>query len=321
MHPFHRTELLVGREGFGRLQAASVCVIGLGGVGSYAAEALARSGIGHITLVDHDAVCLTNLNRQLHATRSTIGACKATVMGERCRDIAPQADIRVLPIFYSEETSQQILDRPYDAVLDCIDNMNAKLHLLETAVRRGMPVWSAMGAGGRLDPTRVRVSALSETAGDPFAKLVRKNLRKVGIAQGITAVWSDEPPNDLDAEVQAGFRCICPDKANSPNSCDSRFQVQGSVGWIPPVFGLTMAGAVCNALLDRSIAAPAPRRAHTRMKPSQGKPSAARKRELRAVALAALQPISRRALPDGASPLDGAADTADASQPVSGRTT
>lgn len=259
MHPFHRTELLVGGDGFERLSNASVCVVGLGGVGSYAAEALARSGVGHLTLVDFDRICLTNLNRQVHAMRSTVGKSKAALMGERIADIHPGADVRVMEAFYEAETSDSILDRPYDAVLDCIDNMAAKLHLLETCVQQGRPVWAAMGAGGKLDPTRVQVSSLFETRNDPFAKIVRKQLRRRGVESGITAVWSDERPHVLDRAAEEGFRCICPDRANSPHSCDRRFQVQGSVAWMPSIFGLTMAGAVVNHLVQQPMAkAPEP---------------------------------------------------------------
>lgn len=290
MHPFHRTELLLGQEGFSRVADASVLVVGLGGVGSYAAEALARSGVGHLTLVDFDAVCVTNVNRQLHALRSTVGQPKAELLAARLADIHPKGDIRPIVAFYDAATSGQILDRAYDAVLDCVDNMTAKLHLLETCVQRGIPVWSAMGAGGRLDPTRVRVTDLSATRQDPFAKIVRTELRARGITSGVTAIWSDEPPNDLDAEVQAGFRCICPDKANSPHSCDRRLQVQGSVSFVPPVFGLTMAAAAVNHLVGRSIATSEP--ADRRLAPSVGKISGDRKRELTASALSALGPIT-----------------------------
>lgn len=262
MHPFHRTELLVGGEGFEVLQGARVCVIGLGGVGSYAAEALARSGVGHLTLVDFDRVCITNLNRQLHALRSTVGDLKVDHMVARARDINPKAEVVGLPLFYSEETSEAVLGPGYDFVLDCIDNMATKLHLLETCVATGRRVISAMGAGGRLDPTRVQVSDLADTRIDPFARIVRKQLAKRGITTGFDCVWSDEPPNVLDAAAQEGFRCICPDRQDSPNSCDKRFQVQGSVGWMPPIFGLTMAGTVVNQLIGRDVqrADPAPKR-------------------------------------------------------------
>lgn len=254
MHPFHRTELLVGGEGFQRLKAARVAVVGLGGVGSYAAEALVRSGVGHLTLIDFDRVCITNLNRQLHATRKTVGQRKAELMGERCRTINPKADVVVVPKFYCAEESDAMLGPGYDYVLDCIDNMTAKVHLLSSCHERGLPVISAMGAGGRLDPTRVRVTPLDDVTHDPFARLVRKLLRRNDVPVDFPAVWTEEPPNDLDADAQAAFRCICPDKdSNQVNTCESRFQIQGSSGFVPPVFGMTMGAVVVNALIGRDI--------------------------------------------------------------------
>jgi tRNA A37 threonylcarbamoyladenosine dehydratase len=247
MHPFHRTELLLGGAGYDRLVASRACVIGLGGVGAQAAEALVRSGVGHLTLVDFDRVCVTNVNRQLHATRKTVGKRKATLMAERAEQINPRADIRALVTFYEAQTSAEILGDGFDIVLDCIDNMKAKLHLLETCVRRKIPVISAMGAGGRLDPTRVQVSDISKTHTDPFARIVRDQLRKRGVRTGIQCVWTDEPPNVLDNQAQANFKCICPGKdENTKHNCDARLQIQGSVAWMPAIFGLTMAGTVVN---------------------------------------------------------------------------
>ncbi|TVQ88383.1 MAG: tRNA threonylcarbamoyladenosine dehydratase [Deltaproteobacteria bacterium] len=281
MHPFHRTELLVGRAGFATLQQASVCVIGLGGVGSYAAEALARAGVGHLSLVDFDEVCITNLNRQLHATRRTVGQKKAALMLDRVKAINPKAEVRALELFYSRETHDQILDRPFDMVLDCIDNMTAKIFLLGRCVTQGLPVISAMGAGGRLDPTRVQISDISQTHTDPFARIVRENLRVLGIESGVRCVWTDEPPAELDPEAQAAFRCICPNRnQNDVHSCEHRLQIQGSCSWMPPIFGLTMAGAVVNTLLGRELRGrPAPLKGH-KQTPSKGKPTPERRRAL-----------------------------------------
>jgi tRNA A37 threonylcarbamoyladenosine dehydratase len=279
MHPFHRTELVVGGEGFERLRGARVCVVGLGGVGSYAAEALVRAGIGHVTMVDHDRVCVTNLNRQLHAMRSTVNRPKVEVMAERARDINPKADIRPLELFFGRDTHAQVLDREYDYVLDCIDNMTAKIELLARCVRAGQPVLSCFGAGGRMDPTRIRVTDIAETKNDPFGRLVRQLLRDWGIERGIEVVWTDEPPLELDPDAQAAFRCICPVK-DPRHGCDNRHQVQGSVPWIPAMFGLAMAGTAVSRILDRPIAsADAPRR-DERMTPSRNKPSRDRKKAL-----------------------------------------
>ncbi len=255
MHPFHRTELLFGQDGFQRVQSARVCVIGLGGVGSYAAEALVRAGVGHVTLVDFDRVCITNVNRQLHATRRTVGEFKTELMATRAEQINRKCDVAVVTNFYDKETDARILDPGFDWVLDCIDQMSAKLDLLESCVRRGLPVISAMGAGGRMDPTKIRVSELFDVHGDPFARIVRKQLRRRGVAGGIHAVWSEEPPVVLDPAVEEAFRCVCPDKSLKERySCESRFQVQGSSSWMPPMFGLAMAGYVVNRLIGNEVA-------------------------------------------------------------------
>ncbi|MBX2802445.1 MAG: tRNA threonylcarbamoyladenosine dehydratase [Myxococcales bacterium] len=254
MHPFHRSELLLGGEGFDRMTASSACVIGLGGVGSYAAEALVRTGIGRVVLVDFDVVCITNVNRQLHATRKTVRKFKSELMAQRAQAINPRAEIVAKNVFYGPDTADDILGDGYDIVFDCIDNMTAKLHLLQTCVQRDQYVVSAMGAGGRMDPTRVQVSDLSLTRIDPFAKIVRKELRKRGVQTGITCVWSDEHPLDIDEAAEAAFRCICPDKdLKSQHSCEQRMQVQGTVSWMPAIFGLTMAGVAVQHLLGRPI--------------------------------------------------------------------
>ncbi|MCO4743157.1 MAG: tRNA threonylcarbamoyladenosine dehydratase [Proteobacteria bacterium] len=281
MHPLHRTELLVGREGFANLQDARVCVIGLGGVGSYAAEALVRSGVGHVTMVDFDLVCVTNVNRQLHATRKVVGKPKVDLMAERAAAINPKAEIRALRTFYNAQNHDEILgEEPYDFVLDCIDNMTAKVHLLSTCVKKGQRVISAMGAGGRLDPTKVRVSDISETNMDPFARIVRDLLRQKGITEGVPCVWSQEAPNDLDPFAQAEFSCICSNRGeNTVHQCEKRLQIQGSVAWMPSIFGLTMAGVVANELLGREVRSDLSSKI-VRMKAAVGKPSKAKKKAL-----------------------------------------
>ncbi|MFZ5476566.1 MAG: tRNA threonylcarbamoyladenosine dehydratase [Myxococcota bacterium] len=267
MHAFHRTELLVGRDAWRRLQGARMMVVGLGGVGSYAAEGLARAGVGHLALVDFDDVCITNLNRQLHATRRTVGASKAALMGERARAINPKAEVVVEPVFYDADTSERLLAPGYDVVVDAIDNVTAKIHLLETCWRKGVRVVSAMGAGGRTDPSRIRVTDLADTQKDPFAKIVRRALVDRGYTGGVEAVWTDEEPNELDAEVEAAFHCICPTKGNDFHNCDDRHVVQGSIPWVPAMFGMMAAGTAVNRLLGRPVlsadraAAPRQRRA------------------------------------------------------------
>ena len=253
MHAFHRMELIVGSPAWQRLQGARFMVVGLGGVGSYAVEALARAGAGHLTLVDFDQVCITNLNRQLHALRRTVGAAKAPLMGERVRAINPRCDVRVEQCFFNHETADRLLAPGYDYVLDAIDNVTAKLHLLERCYHQKQPVIAAMGAGSRSDPTRVRVTDISKTHRDPLARVVRRELRARGILTGIECVWTDEEPNALDAAVEEAFHCVCPNGDNDMHSCEDRNVIQGTVPWIPSMFGLMMAGTAVNRLLGRPV--------------------------------------------------------------------
>lgn len=249
---FDRTGRLLGDAGMQRLQAARVLVLGLGGVGSYAVEGLVRSGVGHLTLVDFDVVCVTNSNRQLHATVSAVGKGKAELMAQRCKAINPDASIEAVHDFYRAEVSEQMLSGRWDYVVDAIDNVKAKLHLLNACVQRGLKVVSSMGAAGRLDPTLIRVEDLADTHMDPLAKDVRKLLkRKFGIdtnrPTGITAVYSIEPrrePVDLGYDGTEGFMCVCPHGENEFHSCEHRNQIDGSVAFVTSVFGMQMAGAV-----------------------------------------------------------------------------
>ncbi len=239
-----------------RLAAARVIVFGVGGVGSYAVEGLVRSGIGNLTLVDHDDVCVTNTNRQLHATAKTVGKSKAELMAQRCREINPDARVEAVREFYRDELSEQLLSPGYDFVVDAIDNVKAKLHLLNACVQRGLPVVSSMGAAGRLDPTAIRVEDLCETHMDPFAKDIRKLLkRKYAIDTekhtGITAVYSIEvrrqPVNLRYDDATDGFMCVCPND-NDFHSCDERTQIDGSVAFVTSVFGMNAAGVVVRRL-------------------------------------------------------------------------
>jgi tRNA A37 threonylcarbamoyladenosine dehydratase len=236
-----------------RLARARVIVFGLGGVGSYAVEGLVRSGVGHLTLVDFDDVCVTNLNRQLHATVRTVGKSKAELMAQRCREVNPDCTVTPVAEFYRAENAEHLLQPGWDYVVDAIDNVKAKLHLLHRCVQLGLPVVSSMGAAGRLDPTALRVDDLSETIMDPFAKDIRKLLRrKYGVETdrrtGITAVYSVEAPRTpvsltYDAATE-GFLCVCPSRENEFHTCDHRTQVNGSVAFVTSVFGMNAAGVV-----------------------------------------------------------------------------
>lgn len=254
---FDRTARLIGEAGVQRLQDAHVVVFGLGGVGSYAVEGLVRSGVGRLTLVDFDVVCVTNTNRQLHATVSGVGKPKAELLAQRCKQINPDVDVTPVVDFYREDVSAQMLGGKVDFVIDAIDNVKAKLHLLHECVSRGIPVASSMGSAGRLDPTYIRVDDLCETHMDQFAKDVRKLLkRKYGLdtnrPTGITAVFSIEPRRDpLEPgydEATGGFACVCPHGANEFHSCEERSQIDGSVAFVTASFGMQLAGVAVRRL-------------------------------------------------------------------------
>ncbi len=243
---FDRLKLLVGEAGVARLKQSSVAIFGLGGVGSYAVEALVRGGIGRLTLIDFDQVDITNCNRQLHAHDGTIGQPKALVMAERCRAINPEIQVEPLHAFYSQENSAELLQRGYDYVLDCIDHITAKIHLIETCVAMKLPIISSMGAANKLDPTRILIADLAETNKCRLARILRRELRRRGINSGVKTVYSTEEFKPLtdgrreNAETEAGH-----------------YQVQraplGSSSVIPPLFGLTMAGEVIRDLLAEKV--------------------------------------------------------------------
>jgi tRNA threonylcarbamoyladenosine dehydratase len=254
LHRFSRTELLVGPEGLQRLQNASVTIIGLGGVGSYAAEAICRAGVGRITIVDFDDICLTNINRQLHALDGTVGKSKSQVMAERLRNINPAAEIIPFCEFYSSENSDQLLAGHPDHVVDAIDHFTSKIHLMAQCHKRSLPIVSSMGAAMKLDPTLIRVDDISQTRICRMARSVRKLLRKEGISNGITVVYSLEEfckPQSPDAGC--GLNCICPNRGSQQFSCEHRRVVLGSMMTIPAMFGLTMAGVVINRILDSPL--------------------------------------------------------------------
>ena len=229
---FHRLELLVGTVGLECLQNASVAVFGVGGVGSYAAEALARGGIGRLTLIDFDQVCPSNINRQIHALDPTVGRPKVEVMAERCRAINPQLDVVPRHLTYRAETADELLAESYDYVLDCIDTITAKLHLIQSCHQRRLPVISSMGAANKLDPTLIRVADLADTKKCRLARTIRRELRKRGIERGVQVIYSTEE-----------FRPLTGADATE------RKPLLGSSSYIPPLFGLTMAGVVIQRLI------------------------------------------------------------------------
>jgi tRNA A37 threonylcarbamoyladenosine dehydratase len=256
---FDRAARLFTEPGLHRLMAARVLVVGVGGVGRCAAEALARSGVGSLGLVDFDKVCVTNTNRQLHAMKGTVGRRKVEVMAERLRLVHPTAQIEPVPEFYNALSSEGILSGQVDYVVDAIDNLTAKAHLLATCLARGIPVVSCMGAAARLDPTQIRVDDLSKTMKDPFARAVRKILRSEHAIEinkeqpiGIDAVFSVEEPIEPSPPAYdegVGFRCVCPGGKNGLHDCDRRARIDGSAAFVTGSFGLAAASVVVRRLI------------------------------------------------------------------------
>ena len=241
---FQRMEMLVGPAGLERLRQTSVAVFGVGGVGSFATEALARAGIGQLTLIDFDTVCTSNINRQLHALEQTVGRPKVQVMAERCRAINPQLQVEPLQEFYNAETSAELLGRPYDYVLDCIDLVTAKIHLIWSCKERGIPLMSSMGAANKLDPTLIRIGDLFVTRNCGLARVMRKELRRRGVSEGVKVVYSTE-----EARTQPGSKAT---PATPRQSGQGKLPL-GSSSYIPPIFGLTMAGEVIRTLIGDSL--------------------------------------------------------------------
>ncbi|MBN8610036.1 MAG: tRNA threonylcarbamoyladenosine dehydratase [Deltaproteobacteria bacterium] len=267
---FDRAARLFTEPGLHRLMSARVMIFGMGGVGSFAAEALARSAVGTLGLVDFDDVCVTNTNRQLHAMKGNVGKAKAEIMAERLRLISPTSTIVPVLEFYEATKADThlgdaVLGGPIDFVVDAIDSISAKAHLLSQCLARGIPVVSSMGAAGRLDPTRVRVSDLADTEGCGLARDVRGILRKQyglaverGTATGITAVFSDEQqavPAPISYDDGQGFVCVCPNKDNGVYTCDKRARIDGSASFVTGTFGLAAASVVVRVLTAEDRAA------------------------------------------------------------------
>ena len=242
---FARTELLIGEAGLAALEESTVAVIGLGGVGSWAAEALARAGVGGLLLVDHDCVCATNINRQLVAATSTIGRPKVEVMRERVLDINPAIRVEALREYYSASTAASILRPGLSYIVDAIDALESKVDLVVRATQAGIPLVSAMGAGNKFDPTRIEVADISRTSICPLARALRKELRRRGV-EHLTVVFSREPPREVvGAENPCLGDCSCPRKNTSWSAPRS---APGSLSFVPAAFGLVAASVVVRAL-------------------------------------------------------------------------
>lgn len=232
---FERSHILMGGMGIARLQSSHVLVAGVGGVGSYVAEALARLGIGQLTLVDHDVVSPSNLNRQLVALNSTLGQQKTAVMAARIEDINPDCKVVVINQFLSPDTIPELLMQPFDVIVDAIDSLSSKTALLETAWRQETVIFSSMGAGGKLDPSLVKTGDLMDTTVCKLASQLRRHVRKRGVGRGIQTVYSTEaslPPLPPEAVERGRARAV-----------------NGTVSYMPSLFGLTLAGLVANHII------------------------------------------------------------------------
>lgn len=255
---FDRMGRLVGDSGMERLFRAHVMVVGLGGVGSWAAESLARSGVGQITVIDFDEICITNANRQLHALQGLVGQKKSKIMAERLRKINPQAKITEFPKFYSEENTSELFAVRPDYVVDAIDNLTAKAYLLAYCRDQNIPVISSTGAAARMDPTKIAVTDLSESHTDPLAHQMRKILRtkhnfpREG-SMNLTCVFSTETPMEpieLKYDLGQGFKCVCPQGQNNLHSCDQRNKIYGTASFVTGAFGFAMAGWVVQKIIQ-----------------------------------------------------------------------
>lgn len=231
--PFIRERMALGDRALERLKECHVAVFGIGGVGSYTAEALARAGVGSLTLVDNDTVGLSNINRQLCALHSTLGRYKAEAMAERIRDINPHCHVRAITALYTEADKARFFDAQYSHIADCIDLVSCKLSLIENAHRLQIPIISALGTGNKLDPSRFTVTDISKTSGCPLARVVRKELRVRNILHHKVLFSSEEPLTPIDLETPP----------------PGRRSIPASVSWVPSVAGLMIAGAIVTDLI------------------------------------------------------------------------
>jgi len=247
LNQFSRTELLFGKEAMEKLAKSRVAVFGIGGVGGYTVEALARSNIGALDLIDDDKVCLTNINRQIFATRKTVGRYKVDVAEERVKEINPDIKVTTYKTFFMPETSGQFDFSQYDYIVDAIDTVTGKIELVVKAKEQNVPIISAMGAGNKLDPTKFEVADIYETSICPLAKVMRKELRQRNI-ESLKVVYSKEPaitPLE-DMSISCRTNCICP--PGTARKCTQRRQVPGSNAFVPAVAGLIIAGEVIKDL-------------------------------------------------------------------------
>ncbi len=249
LNQFSRTELLIGKEAVEKLNNAKVAVFGIGGVGSFVVEGLARAGVGNFIIVDDDKVCLTNLNRQIFATHKTIGKNKVDVAKERILDINPKATVETYQEFFMPE-SKEFIDETVNYVVDCVDTVTAKIELVVRTNKLNIPIISCMGTGNKLDPTKFEVTDIYKTSVCPLAKVMRKELRERGIKK-LKVLYSKEEPIKIDETSESSCKngCICPPETK--RKCTIRNQVPGSISFVPSVAGLIIAGEVIKDIIGK----------------------------------------------------------------------
>ena len=247
LNQFSRTQLLLGEDAMKKLADMRVAVFGIGGVGGYVCEALVRSGVGHFDLIDDDKVCLTNINRQIIATRKTIGKYKVDVMKERMLDINPEVEVTVHKCFFLPENADEFPFAEYDYVVDAVDTVTAKIELVMKCQKEGVSIMSSMGAGNKLDASAFRVADIYKTQMCPLAKVMRRELKKRGVKK-LKVVYSEEKPTRPieDMSISCRTNCICPPGAE--HKCTERRDIPGSVAFVPSVAGLIIAGEVIKDL-------------------------------------------------------------------------
>jgi tRNA A37 threonylcarbamoyladenosine dehydratase len=245
---YSRTELLIGKDGVDKLKNSKIAIFGIGGVGSYTAEALCRAGVGNLVLVDYDDICLTNLNRQIHATRKTVGKSKVEMMKERLLEINPKINVIVFKELYNEENAEMLLTPDLDYVVDAIDMVSSKLDLITRSQQMNIPIISCMGAGNKFDPTKIEISDIFKTSICPLARVIRHELRKRGVKKLKVVYSKEEPVTPIETEKNCKNNCICSNKDLA--KCTHRRQIPGSISFVPSAAGLALASAVVRDLLN-----------------------------------------------------------------------
>ena len=248
LNQFSRTELLIGKEGIEKLKNSKVAIFGIGGVGSFVVEGLVRGGVENFVLIDDDKICLTNLNRQIIATRKTIGKYKADVAKERILEINPNANVEVYKEFYMPDSKTNIINKELSYVVDCVDTVTAKIEIIMQAKKENIPVISSMGTGNKLDPTKFKITDIYKTNICPLAKVMRKELRKRNI-DSLKVIYSEEEPIKPDDTSSSSCKtnCICP--PGTKRKCTIRNQVPGSISFVPSVAGLMIAGEIVKDII------------------------------------------------------------------------